>query len=61
MSEASKIDGALDEHLKPDEERTDPDYLAWKETKIREGLEQAKDRSKMIPAHKVWAELGLER
>ena len=58
MSEASKIDDALNEHLRPDEERTDPDYLAWKEAKVREGLEQSKERSQMIPAHKVWTELG---
>ena len=60
MSETSKIDDTLEEHRRPDEVRTDPDYLAWKEAKVREGLEQAKDRSKMIPAHKVWAELGFQ-
>ncbi len=53
MSEAFYIDDALGEHLRPDEERTDPDYLAWKEAKVREGLEQAKDRSQIIPAHNV--------
>lgn len=59
MSEASRTKKALNEQLKPDEEFTDPDYLAWKEAKVREGLEQAKDRSQMIPAHKIWTALGL--
>ncbi|MFQ5562066.1 MAG: hypothetical protein ACE5FO_00710 [Parvularculaceae bacterium] len=39
----------------------DPAYLAWKKAKIRKALKEAEDRSKMIPAHKVWEELGLER
>ena len=61
MGQTTKREAKLDEHLRPDGERTDADYLAWKKAKIREGLKQAKDRSKMIPADKVWAELGLER
>ncbi len=61
MSETSKVDDTLDEHLRPDEESTDPAYLAWKEAKIRAGLAQSKDRANMIPAHKLWAEFKLER
>lgn len=51
---------ALDEHLKSGQPSTDPDYLAWKERKILEALEESKDRSKMIPAERVWKELGVE-
>jgi hypothetical protein len=35
-------------------------YEEWKRQKILKGLEQSKDRSKMIPAEQVWRELGLE-
>jgi hypothetical protein len=61
MSETSKIDDTLEEHLRPDEENTDSAYLAWKEAKIRVGPAQSKDRAKMISAHKLWTKLGLER
>ena len=51
----------FEEMTQPCEPSTDPAYLAWKEAKIRRALEQAKDRSKMIPAEKVWEKFGLER
>jgi len=52
----------LDDHLRPAGAPTaDPDYLAWKEAKVRKALEQAEDRSNMIPASKVWEQFGLER
>lgn len=52
----------LDDHLRPaGAPTTDPDYLAWKEAKVRKALEQANDRSNMIPASKVWEQFGLER
>ncbi len=35
-------------------------YDRWKRQKIAVGLEQAKDRDKLIPAGQVWRELGLE-
>lgn len=38
------------------DERTDTDFLAWKEAKVRGSIEQAKDRSQMIPANQVWEE-----
>jgi len=51
---------SLKEHLETGKPSTDPKYLAWKEKKILKGLEQTKDRSKMIPAHEVWKKLGIE-
>ena len=35
-------------------------YKAWKRDKVERGLEQAKDRAELIPADKVWRDLGLE-
>lgn len=53
---------ALDEHLAPaGRPSSDPEYLAWKQAKVEKALVQAEDRSQMIPAHKVWERLGLER
>lgn len=52
----------LDDHLRPTgAPSADPDYLAAKEAKIRKGLEQAKNRAALIPAHAVWDDLDLER
>jgi len=52
----------LEEHLAPaGQPSSDPEYLAWKESKVKKGLAEAEDRSKLIPAHKVWEDLGLER
>lgn len=61
MDQTTKTDDELQEHLETRAESTDPDYLAWKEQKIKTGLEQSKDRASMIPASKVWEKLGLER
>ncbi len=36
-------------------------YASWKRAKVEAGLEQSRDCDKMIPANKVWRELGLER
>ena len=36
-------------------------HAAWKRTRIERGLAQAKDRASLIPAEKVWRDLGLER
>ena len=35
-------------------------YKGWKANKIEKGISESKDHSKMIPADKVWRELGLE-
>lgn len=35
-------------------------YKAWKRDKVERGMEQAKDRAGLIPADKVWRDLGLE-
>lgn len=36
-------------------------YASWKRGKVETGLEQSKKRDDMIPADKVWRDLGLER
>ena len=36
-------------------------HAAWKRAKIERGLAQAGDRASLIPAEKVWRDLGLER
>ena len=36
-------------------------HAAWKRSKIELGLKQAEDRASLIPAEKVWRDLGLER
>jgi hypothetical protein len=35
-------------------------HAAWARMKIERGLEQSKDRTSLIPAEKVWRDLGLE-
>lgn len=61
MSDTDTKD-ALDEHLTPaGTPSSDPEYVAYKKAKIEKGLAEAEDRSKLIPAHKVWEDLGLER
>ncbi|MEM7620482.1 MAG: hypothetical protein AAF228_08455 [Pseudomonadota bacterium] len=50
---------SLDKYLEPSPERNDLDYLAWKKKKIEKGLRQSK-AGNVIPAAKVWADLGLE-
>ena len=52
----------LEDHLRPAQvASSDPEYLAFKARKIKTGIEQAKDRSNMIPANKVWEDFGFER
>ena len=54
--------GVLEEHLaSAGQGSDDPEFQAWKEAKVKQGLAEAEDRSKLIPAHKVWEDLGLER
>ncbi|WP_306257363.1 hypothetical protein [Pararhizobium sp. IMCC21322] len=60
MSEIKET-SSLAELTQPCDPSSDPNYLVWKEAKIRKGLEQSKDRSNMIPAHKVWETFGFER
>ena len=55
-----EIEETLEDHLKSGYPSTDPQYFAWKAREILEALEETKDRSKMIPAHKIWKEFGLE-
>ncbi|MGH1349186.1 MAG: hypothetical protein ACRBBN_00015 [Methyloligellaceae bacterium] len=50
----------LQDHLSKTNESNDADYLAWKKQQIEKALKQSEDRSKMIPADKVWEILDLE-
>ena len=61
MSEI-KDNGTLEDHLRPSNgPANDPYYLAFKEAKAKRGLKQSTNRSDLIPAHKVWEQLGLAR
>ena len=42
-------------------EPVEPGHAEWKRGKVMRGLEQSKDRDSMIPAERVWRNLGLER
>lgn len=39
----------------------EPGHAAWKRSKVERALDQATDRTLMIPADEVWRKLGLER
>lgn len=39
-------------------ENSDPDYLVWRDQKVKRALAQSSERSKMIPADDVWKDLG---
>ena len=55
------LDTNLDEYLKKsDRQSTDVEYLDWKKHKTLKGIEQAEDRSSMIPMAKVWESLSIE-
>ena len=41
-------------------EASERGHTAWKRSKIELGLKQAEDRASLIPADKVWRDLGLE-
>lgn len=49
------------EKLSAEEAPAERGHAAWKRAKIERGLQQAEDRSAMIPAEQVWRDLGLER
>ena len=42
-------------------ETPEHDHAAWMLAKVERGLTQAEDRASLIPADKVWHDLGLER
>ena len=50
------------EDVAPDERRKaqEPGYAEWKRAKIERALAQSKDREAMIPAERIWRDLGLE-
>ena len=50
-----------DHELPEDGEAIEPGYAKWKRAKIEGGLEQARDRSVMIPLEQLWRDLKLER
>ena len=52
----------MEDHPAPAGQRLgDPGYLRWKTAKIEQGLAEAEDRTSLIPADKVWEDLGFER
>lgn len=49
------------EDLRPDKrlEAQEPGYAEWKRAKIERVLTHSKDRAAMIPAERIWRDLGL--
>jgi|GEM_PF-5486201 len=61
MSKIKAPPASLDEHLKPGPSEA-PDYLAWKEAKIRRALEAADEYPEgRIAAREIWKKFGLAR
>jgi hypothetical protein len=61
MSKIKAPPASLDEHLKPEPSET-PDYLAWKEAKIRRALAAADEHpERRVPAREIRKKFGLER
>lgn len=54
-------DTSLDDKLEGTGSPVERGYEAWKRDKILRGLDQARDRHKMIPAEQLWRDLGFER
>lgn len=49
---------SIEELTTPGEESTDPDYLAWREAKVRASLKQVRDNpDSVIPARTVFEKL----
>ena len=61
MSKVTKSILDEDDLLSDTGVKVDPEYAAFKDAKIKQGLNEAKDRSQMTAAEKVWEKLGLER
>lgn len=59
--EDMKPDRPAEDKIRETGGRSERGYADWKRAKIERGLEQAKDRAKMIPAEQVLRDLGLER
>ena len=52
---------SLDEKVEETGSPVEPGYEAWKREKVLRGLDQARDRSQMIPADDLWRDIGFER
>ena len=50
----------LTHNIVDSDEPVAPGHAAWKQAKVKRGLEQTNDRASLIPADKVWCDLGLE-
>ena len=56
-----RIETILPKHnIADSDEPVAPGHAAWKQVKVKRGLEQANVRASLIPADKVWRDLGLE-
>jgi len=61
MSDMQQKPSFDDLTLPSDETVADAGYDAWKRAKIEAALEEAKDRSTLIPLEQVWKRFGFER
>lgn len=55
------IPASTDNKVADTGEPIEPGHAEWKREKVVRGLEQAKNRDSLIPAERVWRNLGLER
>lgn len=61
MSEIEAQPKNAQEFLRPSEPSQDPEYLAWREAKIRKALaDDLADPDGAIPQEKIWKKYGLE-
>jgi hypothetical protein len=60
MDKPDSQSNPVEDHLAQGDE-TSPDYVAWKDAKVRRALKQSEDRSAMIPSDEVWKALDSER
>jgi hypothetical protein len=51
MREAEPRDLEIDRHLRPQPECADPDYLVWRDRKVRSALAEANDPRIKLIAH----------
>jgi hypothetical protein len=57
MSETDTQPDDVQDFLRPREPSHDPEYLAWRDAKIRGALAEPE---KAIPQHVIWKKYGLE-
>jgi hypothetical protein len=61
MSDLDMRQDGPEDMIRPAEPSRDPEYLAWREAKIRGALEAARAApERSVPQREVWKKFGLE-